>query len=104
MGKPRQRTAVVLFTRDLRLHDHPALTAAVERAERVVPLFVLDDRVLAAFGAPNRVAFLLDSLDDLDAGLRDGGRPSSCGAATCSRRPFAWRRTPAPRPSSSAKT
>jgi deoxyribodipyrimidine photo-lyase len=73
MGKPRQRTAVVLFTRDLRVHDHPALTAAVERAERVVPLFVLDDRVLAAFGAPNRVAFLLDSLDDLDAGLRDRG-------------------------------
>jgi deoxyribodipyrimidine photo-lyase len=73
MGKPRHRTAVVLFTRDLRLHDHPALTAAVERAERVVPLFVLDEKILAVFGAPNRVAFLLDALADLDAGLRGRG-------------------------------
>ena len=73
MGKHRLRTAVVLFTRDLRLHDHPALSAAVERAERVVPLFVLDDDILASFGAPNRVAFLLDALDDLDASLRRRG-------------------------------
>ncbi|HYK07059.1 MAG TPA: deoxyribodipyrimidine photo-lyase [Gaiellaceae bacterium] len=74
MGKPGLRTAVVLFTRDLRVHDHPALAAAVERAERVVPLFVLDDAVLSAFGAPNRVAFLLDALADLDASLgRRGG-------------------------------
>lgn len=69
----KHRAVVVLFTRDLRLHDHPALAAAVERGERVVPLFVLDDAVLAAFGAPNRVAFLLDSLRDLDASLRAGG-------------------------------
>ena len=68
----KHRAVVVLFTRDLRLHDHPALAAAVERGERVVPLFVLDDAVLA-FGAPNRVAFLLDSLRDLDASLRTGG-------------------------------
>jgi deoxyribodipyrimidine photo-lyase len=65
--------AVVLFTRDLRLHDHPALFAAVERAERVVPLFVLDDDILASFGVPNRVTFLLDSLDDLGRGLRERG-------------------------------
>ena len=63
----------MLFTRDLRLHDHPALSAAVERAERVVPLFVLDDDILASFGVPNRVAFLLDSLADLDRGLRERG-------------------------------
>ena len=73
MGKPGHRSAVVLFTRDLRLHDHPALSAAVEQAERVVPLFVLDDEILASFGAPNRVAFLLDSLGDLDRGLRERG-------------------------------
>ena len=67
------RTAVVLFTRDLRVHDHPALAAAVERAERVLPLFVLDEAILARFGATNRVAFLLDSLHDLDARLRARG-------------------------------
>ena len=65
--------AVVLFTRDLRLHDQPALAAAVAVAERVVPLFVFDDAVLGRFGAPNRVAFLLDALTDLKASLRARG-------------------------------
>ena len=73
MEKHRLRTTVVLFTRDLRVHDHPALTAALERAERVIPLFVLDDAVLTAFGAPNRVAFLLDAFRDLDRSLRERG-------------------------------
>ncbi|MFH8756028.1 cryptochrome/photolyase family protein [Streptomyces atroolivaceus] len=68
--------AVVLFTSDLRLHDHPPLHAALASADEVVPLFVLDEGVEAAgFGAPNRRAFLADCLRDLDAGLRErGGR------------------------------
>src|SRR5688500_14148057 len=73
MSKRPFRTVVVLFTRDLRVHDHPALAAAAASAERVVPLFVLDDAVLAAFGAPNRVAFLLDALGDLADSLRRRG-------------------------------
>ena len=73
MANARPRTVVVLFTRDLRLHDHAALAAAVARAERVVPLFVLDKAILAAFGAPNRIAFLLDALRDLDTGLAARG-------------------------------
>jgi deoxyribodipyrimidine photo-lyase len=64
---------VVLFTRDLRVHDHPALDAAVGGAARVVPLFVFDDALLATFGAPNRVAFLLDSLADLRRSLASRG-------------------------------
>ena len=67
------KTGIVLFTRDLRVHDNPALGAACDECERVVPLFVLDDAVLARFGAPNRVAFLLDSLRDLDRSLRERG-------------------------------
>ncbi|MYY04399.1 MULTISPECIES: deoxyribodipyrimidine photo-lyase [unclassified Streptomyces] len=69
-------TAVVLFTADLRLHDHPPLRAALAGADEVVPLFVHDRAIEAAgFGAPNRRAFLADCLRDLDAGLRDrGGR------------------------------
>jgi deoxyribodipyrimidine photo-lyase len=69
-------TAIVLFTRDLRVHDHPALHAACQRAERVVPLFVLDDAVLASrYAAPNRVAQLRDALVDLRGSLlqRGGG-------------------------------
>jgi deoxyribodipyrimidine photo-lyase len=66
-------TTVVLFTRDLRVHDNPALHAAAEGATDVVPLFVLDDDVLARFGAPNRVAFLLDALADLRQALLERG-------------------------------
>jgi deoxyribodipyrimidine photo-lyase len=66
-------TTVVLFTRDLRVHDNPALHAAVDRAADVVPLFVLDDQVLARFGARNRVAFLLDALADLRHSLVERG-------------------------------
>ncbi|MFG2755626.1 cryptochrome/photolyase family protein [Streptomyces wuyuanensis] len=69
-------TTVVLFTSDLRLHDHPPLRAALGTADRVVPLFVRDGGIDAAgFACPNRRAFLADCLTDLDAGLRDrGGR------------------------------
>ena len=66
-------TIVVLFTRDLRLHDHPALAAAVERASHVVPLFVVDDAVLGRFGAPSRIAFLLGALADLRQSLASRG-------------------------------
>lgn len=68
--------AVVLFTADLRLHDHPPLRAALAHSDEVVPLFVRDRAVEAAgFAAPNRLAFLADCLRDLDAGLRErGGR------------------------------
>ena len=69
------RCVVVLFTRDLRVHDNPALAAAVERCDRVLPLFVLDDGMLRKGRAPNRVAFLLESLQDLRRSLeaRGGG-------------------------------
>ncbi|MFJ6845390.1 cryptochrome/photolyase family protein [Streptomyces griseoluteus] len=69
-------TSVVLFTADLRLHDHPPLRAALDGARQVVPLFVRDDGIDGAgFAAPNRLAFLADCLRDLDAGLRErGGR------------------------------
>ncbi|MET7574387.1 deoxyribodipyrimidine photo-lyase [Streptomyces sp. NPDC005492] len=67
--------SIVLFTSDLRLHDHPPLRAAAE-ARQVVPLFVRDRGVAdAGFAAPNRLAFLADCLRELDAGLRErGGR------------------------------
>jgi deoxyribodipyrimidine photo-lyase len=39
----------------------------------VVPLFVFDEEIVARFGAPNRIAFLLESLADLDTSLRARG-------------------------------
>ena len=67
---------VVLFTCDLRVHDHPPLAAAQDGADEVVPLFVRDDGIgRSGFAVPNRLAFLADCLAGLDAGLRDrGGR------------------------------
>lgn len=64
------RTAVVLFTRDLRVHDSPALHAACVAAERVVPLFVLDPRIRSS---PHRRRFLAESLADLREALRTRG-------------------------------
>jgi deoxyribodipyrimidine photo-lyase len=69
----RIETSVVLFNRDLRVHDNPALAAAA-KADRVVPLFVFDERLLRSrFAAPNRVAFMLEALRDLDKSLRRAG-------------------------------
>lgn len=65
-------TSVVVFTRDLRTRDHPALVAAAG-AEHTVPLFVLDDAALAAHASANRTRFLLDCLHDLRAQLRERG-------------------------------
>jgi deoxyribodipyrimidine photo-lyase len=69
------KTALILFNRDLRVHDNPALAAAA-RAERTVPLFVFDEHILASrFAAPNRVAFMREALGDLGQSLlRAGGR------------------------------
>jgi deoxyribodipyrimidine photo-lyase len=67
-------TAIVVFTRDLRTHDQPALAAACAGVERVVPAFILDDAILAGrFHRPNRARFLVDSLVDLDGALRELG-------------------------------
>ena len=64
---------MVLFNRDLRVRDNPALAAAA-KAKRSVPLFVLDEALLGSrFAAPNRVAFMLEALRDLDEALRRAG-------------------------------
>jgi deoxyribodipyrimidine photo-lyase len=56
-----------VFTRDLRLHDNPALYQACSRARQVVPLFVQDPALAAP---PNRARFLAESLADLRHRLR----------------------------------
>lgn len=66
-GPEAVHTTVVLFTRDLRVHDNPALYAACRSAEHVVPLFVVDPRLAARNG---RQRFLAESLTDLRASLR----------------------------------
>jgi deoxyribodipyrimidine photo-lyase len=63
----------MVFTRDLRVTDNPALAAASE-ADHMVPLFVLDEAILAADRTPvKRLGFLAESLADTDARLRERG-------------------------------
>ena len=67
-------TAIVWFRRDLRVHEHPALRAALDRRERVVCVFCLDDRLLhGRHESGPRTQFLLECLHDLDSSLRDRG-------------------------------
>jgi deoxyribodipyrimidine photo-lyase len=63
-------TAIVLFTRDLRVRDNPALALACARARRVVPLFVVDPALTVP---PNRARFLAESIAVLRGGLRKRG-------------------------------
>ena len=68
---------VVWFRRDLRVHDHPALSASASRGP-VIPLFVLDPGLLRGrFASPNRTWFLLGAVDALAAELEARGVPLS---------------------------
>jgi deoxyribodipyrimidine photo-lyase len=68
--------AVVWFRRDLRVADHPALVAAVDAADQVVPVFVVDRALLDGRpSGPNRRAFLHGALRSLARDLEAlGGR------------------------------
>ncbi len=64
-------TAIWWVRRDLRLADNQALAAALGHAESVIPLFVLDPRLLASsYVGPQRKAFLFGGLRSLDQDLR----------------------------------
>jgi deoxyribodipyrimidine photo-lyase len=62
--------AIVLFTRDLRVHDNPALAGACACACQVVPLFVVDPALTVP---PNRARFLAESVAVLREQLRERG-------------------------------
>ena len=67
--------AVIWFRRDLRVADHPALLAALDAADQVVPIFVVDRTLLDGRpSGPNRRAFLHGALQSLgdDIGSRGG--------------------------------
>jgi deoxyribodipyrimidine photo-lyase len=66
-------TAIVLFTRDLRLHDNPALHQACQQARQVVPLFVGDPAISSPARSQNRARFLAESVADLRESFRERG-------------------------------
>ena len=60
--------------RDLRLTDNQALAKAMERAEMVLPVFILDSHLLhSTRSSQKRIAFLLQGLRSLDEALRQCG-------------------------------
>ncbi len=67
---------MVWFRRDLRLHDQPALTAACQECDEVIPLFVFDEPLLQShkFGSAC-VNFMLGCLGQLASSLADHGVP-----------------------------
>jgi deoxyribodipyrimidine photo-lyase len=67
-------TALMWFRRDLRVRDNPALRAALDAHEHVVPVFCLDDRLLhGRHASGSRTQFMLECLTGLDAALRERG-------------------------------
>jgi len=72
------------FRNDLRLADNRSLDALVARVEEWLPVFVLDDRLLAGRNrSPARTRFLLDCLGRLGSALGERGVPLQ----VCSGRP-----------------
>lgn len=72
----RARTLLHWFRRDLRVADNTALFRAARDAERVVPVFILDDHYARDPNVgPSRFRFLRESLEELERALpRCGGR------------------------------
>ena len=70
------QTVILWFRNDLRVQDHPALSAARKSAQRVIGLYVLDDAAAGAWkmGGASRW-WLHHSLAALRGSLRDHGVP-----------------------------
>jgi deoxyribodipyrimidine photo-lyase len=67
-------TAIWWIRRDLRLSDNLTLAAALGEGRAVVPVFILDPKLLASpYAGQKRLAFLLDGLRALEVDLRQRG-------------------------------
>ena len=66
MSAPRRN--IIWFRRDLRIGDHPALLAAIESSDEVVPVFILDKSQIAEAGE-KLLAYMGQSLRALDESL-----------------------------------
>ena len=62
------KTSIIWFRRDLRINDHPALAAAIESADQVIPLFILDKSQIDDAGE-KFLAYMGQSLRALDESL-----------------------------------
>ena len=60
--------SIIWFRRDLRISDHPALVAALSESDEIVPVFIIDSKLIERTGS-NGLAYLAQSLQHLDASL-----------------------------------
>jgi deoxyribodipyrimidine photo-lyase len=68
------KRAIWWIRRDLRLTDNQTLNSTLEAAGEVLPVFVLDPRLLASdYAGEKRLAFLLAGLHGLDTDLHKRG-------------------------------
>jgi deoxyribodipyrimidine photo-lyase len=71
--------SIFIFRRDLRLEDNTALIAALEKSEKVLPVFIFDDRQLSnPYKGDNSFQFMVHSLIELDQSLRAKGSKLYC--------------------------
>ena len=64
----QSKTSIIWFRRDLRINDHPALLAAIESSEQIIPLFILDKKQIDEAGS-KLLAYMSQSLRKLDESL-----------------------------------
>ena len=60
--------SIIWFRRDLRIGDNPALNAAIEAGDEIVPVFILNSKS-TFHGGSKRLAYLAQSLKELDKSL-----------------------------------
>ena len=60
--------SIIWFRRDLRISDHPALVAALSESDEIVPVFIIDSKLIERTGS-NGLAYLAQSLQHLNASL-----------------------------------
>ena len=67
-------TSIWWIRRDFRLVDNQALNAACSESDQVIPVFILDDRLLhSQYVGTKRIVFLFEGLRRLDESLRKNG-------------------------------
>lgn len=71
-AKPTGKSLYIcLFRRNLRLHDNSLLLQAERFADLLLPLYIIDpNKTTLSLSSPNRLGFLLESLEDLDINLK----------------------------------
>lgn len=69
------KKSLVWMRRDLRLHDHQPLSAAIELGLPILPVFIFDTEVLKRFTntEDRRLSFIADALCQIDMDLRKVG-------------------------------